>query len=44
MAKSDLIHLQVESNMFEGISDKLLNFLEHVGNTLDRQGNTDLWQ
>ena len=44
MAKSDLIHVHVEGNVFEGKSDELAKFLENGGKTLDRQGNADLWQ
>ena len=44
MAKSDLIHVQVEGNVFEGKSDELAKFLENGGKTVDRQGNADLWQ
>ena len=44
MAKSDLIHVQVEGNVFEGISDELAKFLENGGKPVDSQGHADLWQ
>ena len=43
MAKSDLIHVQVEGNVFEGKADELAKLLEE-GGTVDAQGNADLWQ
>ena len=44
MAKSDLIHVQVEGNVFEGKADELAKLLEEGGKTVDAQGNADLWQ
>ena len=44
MAKSDLIHVQVEGNVFEGKADELAQLLEEGGKTVDAQGNADLWQ
>ena len=44
MAKSDLIHLQVERNMIEGKSNVFSKFLENGGKNVDFQGNADLWQ
>ena len=38
MAKSDLIHVQVEGNFLEGKGDKLAKFLENGGATVDSQG------
>ena len=31
MAKSDLIHVQVEGNVFEGKADELANYWKKVG-------------
>ena len=39
MAKSDLIHVHVEGNVFEGKSDELAKFLENGGKAVDSQGN-----
>ena len=44
MNKSDLIHVQVEGNVFEGKADELAKLLEEGGKTVDAQGNADLWQ
>ena len=44
MTKSDLLHVQVEGNVFEGKADELAKLLEEGGKTVDAQGNADLWQ
>ena len=44
MAKSDLLNVQVEGNVFEGKADELAKLLEEGGKTVDAQGNADLWQ
>ena len=44
MAKSDLIHVQVEGNVFEGKADDLAKLFQESGKTLNAQGNTDIWQ
>ena len=41
MAKSDLLHVQVEGNVFEGKADELAKLLEEGGKTVDAQGNAD---
>ena len=35
MAKSDLIHIQVECNVFEGKADELSKLLEEGGKTVE---------
>ena len=44
MAKSDLLHVQVEGKVFEGKANELAKLLEEGGKTVDAQGNADLWQ